>query len=126
MRSMSYTQQEYIGISKDNMAKLFQAFSQIDSSLAREAITLAQLLRPDLIVLDLLMPGINGFEVVQALQRNADTTRIPILVVTAKEITAQDCDALHSQHGSIIHVTSKASFNRSQFLDEVRRALQAH
>ena len=88
-----------------------------------EAITLAQLLRPDLIVLDLLMPGISGFEVVQELQRNADTARIPILVVTAKEITAQDCDALHSQHGSIIHITSKASFNRSQFLHEVRRAL---
>ena len=49
-----------------------------------EAIVLAQRLRPDLILLDLMMPDVNGFDVVEALQRNTDTARIPILVVTAK------------------------------------------
>ncbi len=49
-----------------------------------EAIVLAQRLHPDLILLDLMMPDVSGFDVVDALQRNADTARIPIIVVTAK------------------------------------------
>jgi len=55
-----------------------------------EAIALAQRLRPDLIVLDLMMPEVSGFDVVDALQRDTYTARIPILVVTAKHITAED------------------------------------
>ena len=45
---------------------------------------------PDLIVLDLMMPDVNGFDVVEALTKHPDTARIPILVVTAKQITAED------------------------------------
>ena len=53
----------------------------------REAIEIARRELPDLIVLDLMMPEVNGFDVVEALQGRPDTGRIPILVVTAKEIT---------------------------------------
>ena len=45
---------------------------------------------PDLIVLDLMMPDVNGFDVVEALRAQPDTARIPIVVVTAKQITAED------------------------------------
>jgi len=91
-----------------------------------EAITLAQRLRPDLIVLDLMMPDVNGFDVVEALQRNTDTARIPILVVTAKQITALDRAALTTHSGKQIHFVGKAGFNPAQFIDEVRRALLPH
>ncbi len=50
----------------------------------REAIETARRELPDLIVLDLIMPDVNGFDVVEALQLHPDTARIPILVVTAK------------------------------------------
>ena len=50
----------------------------------REAIEAARLELPDLIVLDLMMPEVNGFDVVEALKQQPDTARIPILVVTAK------------------------------------------
>ncbi len=53
----------------------------------REAIEIARRELPDLIVLDLMMPDVNGFDVVEALQPDPDTARIPILVVTAKQIT---------------------------------------
>ena len=56
----------------------------------REAIDAARRELPDLIVLDLMMPEVNGFDVVEALKRSPDTARIPILVVTAKQITAED------------------------------------
>ena len=91
-----------------------------------EAIALAQRLRPDLILLDLMMPEINGFDVVAALQRNTDTARIPILVVTAKQITAADCAALSSHSDGIIRIVEKSGFNQARFLAEVRRALAPH
>ena len=88
-----------------------------------EAIEMAQRLRPDLILLDLMMPDVNGFDVVAALQRHADTAAIPILVVTAKQISALDRVALNSNAGKIIPIVEKAGFNRSTFIAEVRRAL---
>jgi DNA-binding response OmpR family regulator len=41
--------------------------------------------RPDLVVLDLMMPGMNGYEFAQAVRAHADRQRLPILVVTAKD-----------------------------------------
>jgi PAS domain S-box-containing protein len=88
-----------------------------------EAITLAQRLRPDLILLDLMMPQVSGFDVVQALLRHGDTARIPILVVTAKHVTAQDRSALNTSQGKVIHIVEKSGFNQTRFIAEVRRAL---
>ena len=88
-----------------------------------EAITLAQRLRPDLMVLDLMMPEVSGFDVVDALQRDAATARIPILVVTAKHISAEDRAALSRDPGKVIHIVEKAGFDKSRFIAEVRRAL---
>jgi PAS domain S-box-containing protein len=91
-----------------------------------EAIILAQRLRPDLILLDLMMPEVSGFDVVEALQRNTDTACIPILVVTAKQITALDRAVLNNNPDRLIHVVEKAGFNHAHFTAEVRRALLPH
>ena len=55
-----------------------------------EAIDAARRELPDLIVLDLMMPEVSGFDVVTALNENPETASIPILVVTAKHITPED------------------------------------
>ena len=89
-----------------------------------DAINLAQRLRPDLILLDLMMPDISGFEVVEALQRDSHTAGIPILIVTAKQITEQDRVLLDNGKGSVINIVAKAGFNRVGFITEVRRALR--
>jgi CheY-like chemotaxis protein len=91
-----------------------------------EAINLAKRLRPDLILLDLTMPEVSGFDVVEALQRNAQTASIPILVVTAKQITVLDRAALNSNPGKVIRIIEKAGFDHVRFMDEVRRALLPH
>jgi CheY-like chemotaxis protein len=91
-----------------------------------EAITLAQQLQPDVIFLDLMMPEVTGFDVVDALKSNAGTACIPILVVTAKQITALDRTALNSDSDQVTHITEKTSFNSISFIAEVRRALLAH
>ena len=86
----------------------------------REAIAAARRELPDLIVLDLMMPEVNGFDVVEALQLHPDTARIPILVVTAKRITAEDRDRLN---GYVTTIMEKAEFDGSRFTAEVRRAM---
>jgi CheY-like chemotaxis protein len=89
-----------------------------------EAIALARKLHPDLILLDLMMPEVSGFDVVDALQRNLDTARIPVLVVTAKQIAPQDRAALNRQAGNLIRIVEKAGFDKQRFIAEVRRALE--
>ena len=86
----------------------------------REAIELAQAEQPDLIVLDLMMPDVNGFDVVLALRERPDTARIPVLVVTAKEITPEDRAKLN---GYVMAIMEKAEFDRNRFGIEVRRAI---
>ena len=86
----------------------------------QDAIDAARAEMPDLIVLDLMMPDVSGFDVVEALGAHPDTARIPILVVTAKEITEDDRRKLN---GSVTTTMEKATFDRDQFSSEVRRAM---
>ena len=86
----------------------------------REAIDAARKELPDVIVLDLMMPEVSGFDVVEALNEHPDTARIPILVVTAKQITAEDRATLN---GNVTTIMEKAGFDADRFMAEVRRAL---
>jgi CheY-like chemotaxis protein len=88
-----------------------------------EAITLATRLRPDLILLDLMMPEVSGFDVVEALQRDLSTANIPIVIVTAKNITADDRFALANSSETVVEIVEKAAFNRAEFVAGVRRAI---
>jgi signal transduction histidine kinase/DNA-binding response OmpR family regulator len=89
----------------------------------REAIDAARRELPDLIVLDLMMPEVNGFDVVEALKDHPDTARIPIIVVTAKHVTAEDRAKLN---GYVTNIMEKTGFDRYRFAAEVRRAISRH
>jgi len=86
----------------------------------REGIETAQRELPDLIVLDLMMPDVNGFDLVEALTLRAETARIPILVLTAKHITAEDRKRLN---GSVKAIMDKGNLDPARFTSEVRRAM---
>jgi CheY-like chemotaxis protein len=87
----------------------------------REGIELARRFRPDLITLDLDMPQVNGFDVVQALKDNPTTAQIPVIVVTSKDLTQADRQRLN---GHILDIVGKGGTGRSGwFIDEVQRAL---
>jgi PAS domain S-box-containing protein len=86
----------------------------------REAIDLARKELPDLIVLDLMMPDVNGFDVVKALVGHPETARIPILVVTAKQVSADDRAELS---GYVAAIMNKSDFEHDGFKAEVRRAM---
>ncbi|MCC4117974.1 response regulator [Aromatoleum toluclasticum] len=88
-----------------------------------EAVEVARREHPALIILDLLMPEVSGFDVVEMLKSEPDTAVIPILVLTAKELTTEDRATLN---GHVERIVGKAHFNHGRFLVEVRRALQRH
>jgi CheY-like chemotaxis protein len=87
----------------------------------QEGIDVARQQRPNLIVLDLMMPEVNGFDVVEALKGDVNTATIPIVIVTAKQITAEDRALLQ---GAMLKVIQKSEFKRDGFIDEVKRAMR--
>ncbi|RFC36197.1 MAG: PAS domain S-box-containing protein [Candidatus Nitrotoga sp. SPKER] len=96
------------------------AYTIVKSYGGREAIETAHRLLPDLIVLDLVMPDVNGFDVVTALKNNTYTARIPVLIVTSKQLTAEDRAALDPQ---VTKIMNKTTLSQDHFLNEVRCTL---
>lgn len=88
-----------------------------------EAIEVARSALPDLVILDLIMPEVSGFEVARALREAQATARIPILVLTAKEITAEDHARLNDGVSAIL---AKTNFDVGELLAELHRALPRH
>jgi PAS domain S-box-containing protein len=84
-----------------------------------EAIDTARRELPDLIVLDLMMPDASGFDVVDALSEPPDASRIPIVVMTAQEVTAAERARLN---GRVSAILQKSTFDHHRFASEVRRA----
>jgi two-component system phosphate regulon response regulator PhoB len=66
----------------------------LEASEGNRALELAEDRHPDVIVLDLMLPGMTGYEVLETLKQNEQTSDIPILVLTAKSLRA-DRDRSH-------------------------------
>jgi CheY-like chemotaxis protein len=92
----------------------------VRASGGQEAIDLARKELPDLIVLDLMMPDVNGFDVVDVLQQRPETARIPIMVVTAKQLTPEERKKLN---GFVKNIVEKGELDAERFTSEVRRAM---
>jgi signal transduction histidine kinase/DNA-binding response OmpR family regulator len=77
---------------------------------------------PDLVLLDLMMPEMDGFEFVAELRKSESGRRIPVVVVTARELSAEDRERLK---GDVRRVLHKGSFSREELTAELRRALDS-
>jgi CheY-like chemotaxis protein len=86
--------------------------SSVDSG--RAGIEQALRNKPDLLILDLAMPDVDGFEVVNALRRDKDMSRVPILINTAKTLSADERQRLE---GKVESVVEKAQFQPERFLE---------
>ena len=62
----------------------------------KEGLERAEASRPDVIILDLMMPGMSGFKVAELLRETESTARIPILAFTAKDVTAEEREQLRT------------------------------
>ncbi len=79
--------------------------------------------RPDVILLDLMMPELDGFGFVGELRQRAEWRAIPVIVVTAKDLTAEDRLRLN---GYVESILLKGTYSREALLTEVRDRVTAY
>jgi CheY-like chemotaxis protein len=77
----------------------------VEAGTGREALTALEQSIPDLILLDLMMPDIDGFELVEALQATLAWRNIPVVIVTARDLTSDDIKRLN---GHVERIIAKA------------------
>jgi signal transduction histidine kinase/CheY-like chemotaxis protein len=92
-------------------------FKVLTAGGGKEGIDMARRNRPDLILLDLLMPVVTGFDVVAALRSEEATRAIPIMVLTAKELNADDKRALN---GNVAAVFQRNSVGGAELVEWLR------
>src|SRR4029077_20936705 len=93
-----------------------EGFKVLTAAGGREGIEVATAEQPHLILLDLMMPDVSGFEVVDALRTNPATRGIPIMVLTAKELTKEDKAALTGHVAAIFQRNSLAGSELVEWL----------
>jgi CheY-like chemotaxis protein len=86
----------------------------------REAIELARARRPDLVLLDLMMPDVSGFDVVEALRSDHTTSKTPIMVLTAKDLTEADKRQLN---GRVSNILQRGTTGASDLVSMLRQAI---
>lgn len=96
-------------------------FTLYEADSGRAAIELASQEKLDLVILDLMMPEVDGFSVLNALKENPNTAPIPVIVVTAKELTQEEKKSLH---GQIHALMQKGQFLSDELLQEVRTVVK--
>jgi threonine synthase len=96
-------------------------FEISEATNGREAIELVTRERPDLVILDLMMPEVDGFAVLDALRSQPETANIPVIVATAKELTVDEKSRLQGQIQSLM---LKGDFLNDEFLEEVRSLIR--
>ena len=100
-----------------------------------KGINLAQKHQPDLVLLDVMMPEMSGFDVCEALRQDADIKRLPIIFLTAKDDEASEVEGLTI--GADDYITKpistvklvtriKALLRRYEETEEVEDQLRAH
>jgi signal transduction histidine kinase/CheY-like chemotaxis protein len=78
---------------------------------------------PDLILLDLMMPEMDGFDFVTELRKQEKWRNIPVVVITAKSISTEDRIRLN---GGVERILQKGSYSREELLSEVRALVAQH
>ena len=86
----------------------------------RAALERLALESPDVILLDLMMPEMDGFQLVTALRERPEWRRIPVIVITALDLTVADRQRLNS---AVECIMMKSSFDPAQIVQSVRRAV---
>jgi signal transduction histidine kinase/CheY-like chemotaxis protein len=76
---------------------------------------------PSLIILDLMMPVMDGFEFIAELQKNEQWRKIPVVVVSAKDLTLEEKRRLD---GQVTEILRKGAFSREELLQSVRHTVR--
>lgn len=97
-------------------------FKIITAHNGADALEIFEMIIPDAIILDIMMPGVDGFEVLKGLRAVDKTADIPVLVLTAKHITKEELKVLKSNN--IHQLIQKGDINRADLLDSIARMIK--
>jgi CheY-like chemotaxis protein len=98
-----------------------KGYSVLTARTGEKCLQIAKMQRPDLIVLDVILPGMKGREVCARLKAEEDTKHIPVVFLTAKD--SLDDIAAEKAVGAVTHLTKP--FNARKLLLEVKKLLNA-
>ncbi len=99
-----------------------EGWTVAEAANGREALERVAAHPPELIVLDLMMPEMDGFAFIEALRHNAAWRSIPIVVVTAKDLTADERRRLN---GTVEQILQKGAYSREELLREIHHLVAA-
>jgi PAS domain S-box-containing protein len=78
--------------------------------------------QPDILILDLLMPEISGFEIISRMRAGEKTKDIPLIVCTAAEFTEKNIEELNGElKGSLISIMKKGTFGRKELINRIKQ-----
>ncbi len=89
----------------------------------REGLDAIRQLKPDLVLLDLMMPDMDGWDVYQQMKADPATTNIPVIVITAK---AQSIDKVLGLHIAKVDDYISKPFSPQELVDSVEKVLARH
>jgi CheY-like chemotaxis protein len=97
-----------------------KGYRALRASNGKDGVEMAQRNSPDLIVLDLVMPGMNGFEVADRLVNENSASNVPILVLTSMDLSTDDRARLA---GKVWRIEGKGTLSTHEFLSLVESAV---
>ena len=100
-----------------------EGWSVIEAENGRAGLERAAESPPALVLLDLMMPEMDGFEFLEAFRSDANGRSVPVVVITAKELSEEDRQRLN---GGVAHIVKKGTQDGTAFIDDVRRIVAAH
>jgi signal transduction histidine kinase/DNA-binding response OmpR family regulator/putative methionine-R-sulfoxide reductase with GAF domain len=96
-------------------------YEVVEAGGGKEAIDMLKQIHPHLITLDLMMPGMDGFDVLESIKSKEKTRSIPVIVITAKELTKEDYERLNHSVEALIQ---KGPMKREELLADLAAALK--
>ena len=97
-----------------------EGWTVLEAANGREALARLADVAPDVMLLDLIMPEMDGFELIEKLRHDEVWRRLPVVVVTAAELSGEDHDRLN---GSVLKVLHKTGTSREALLAELHELL---
>ncbi len=97
-----------------------RGYEVVGAGNGREGLETIERIKPDVILLDLMMPGMDGWEVYQKLKANEATAQIPVIVVTAK---AQSIDKMLGLHIAKVDDYIAKPFSPQELVESIAKVL---
>jgi CheY-like chemotaxis protein len=97
-----------------------QNIKPILASGGKECLKLLEVKNPDILILDLMMPGMDGFTVLEEIRKKKETQNLPVIIVTAKDLNKEEKSRLS---GNVSALITKSQVNPENLLREIKRII---